>query len=93
MADTAPNYLSEILNRSPSRTGKPRDMGSDLARKIEHGCGKPRGWMDQDHSANHMPPADIAFINEVREDVAKYEVPDHIRQAVLTLLTSSPKKE
>lgn len=39
--------LSQIKNRSPhSRTGKPRSMGDDLARKIEARLGLPAGWMD-----------------------------------------------
>ncbi|OQS41149.1 hypothetical protein B0T39_09320 [Chromobacterium haemolyticum] len=49
VADTSPSYLSQILNRVPSRTGKPRDVGPDLARKLEQGCGKPMGWMDHPH--------------------------------------------
>ncbi|MGR2663657.1 hypothetical protein ACUXVY_18895 [Chromobacterium haemolyticum] len=49
VSDTSPAYLSQILNRVPSRTGKPRDVGTDLARKLEQGCGKPAGWMDHPH--------------------------------------------
>lgn len=48
-ADTDPNYISQIKTRVPSRTGKPRDIGSDLARKLEEACNKPRGWMDHAH--------------------------------------------
>lgn len=92
-ADTAAPYLSQIINRVPSRTGKPRDVGPDLARKLEEGCGKPTGWMDADHSANNLPTADAQFINEVRQDVAQYDVPEHVKQAILTLITSSPKKQ
>lgn len=39
--------LSQIKNQSPHhKTGKPRAMGDDLARKIEEKLGKPVGWMD-----------------------------------------------
>lgn len=51
-ASTAPSYISQILTRAPSRTGKPRDVGSDLARKLESGCGKPVGWMDSLHDGD-----------------------------------------
>lgn len=44
------SYLSQVLTRVESRTGKPRDIGSPVARKLEAGCKKPRGWMDHDHS-------------------------------------------
>lgn len=92
-ADTAAPYLSQIINRVPSRTGKPRDVGPDLARKLEAGCDKPIGWMDIDHSASTLPPEDARFISEIQQDVAVYAVPDHIKQAILTLISSTPKKE
>lgn len=39
--------LSQIKNQSPHhRTGKPRSMGDDLARKIEAKLDLPEGWMD-----------------------------------------------
>lgn len=91
-AETAAPYISQIINRVPSRTGKPRDVGPELARKLETGCGKPVGWMDVDHSANNLPPQDAQFLNEIRQDVAQYDVPDHVKQAILTLITSSPRK-
>lgn len=40
--------LSQWVNQSPdSKTGRPRVMHSDSARKLEVGCKKPNGWMDQ----------------------------------------------
>ncbi|SRR5690606_8094057 len=40
---------SQILNQSlGSKTGKPKQMGSPLARALEEACGKPIGWMDTD---------------------------------------------
>lgn len=39
--------LSQIRNQSPSsKTGKPRSMGDDIARKIEAALKLPTGWMD-----------------------------------------------
>lgn len=46
--NTAPAYLSQILNGAKSSTGTPRSVGSKLARKIEEAFGKPIGWMDQE---------------------------------------------
>jgi len=43
-ANTDPAYLSQILS-----TKNPRNMGDDVARHIEEGCGKPVGWMDKYH--------------------------------------------
>ena len=39
--------LSQIRTQAPhSKTGKPRVMGDDMARKIEDKLGLERGWMD-----------------------------------------------
>jgi hypothetical protein len=63
--DTQPAHLSQIRNRLPdSRTGKPKEMGDVIARRLETGMGKPRGWMDQTHEpkppgAEPEPPTGI----------------------------------
>lgn len=46
---TAP-YVSQLKKRVPLETGAPRSIGDEAARKLEHGMGKPKGWMDADHS-------------------------------------------
>lgn len=45
-------YLSQIRNQTPDqKSGKPREMGSKLARRLEaiKGHEKPTGWMDIEH--------------------------------------------
>ncbi|UXY13844.1 hypothetical protein N8I74_10970 [Chitiniphilus purpureus] len=46
--------LAQFLNlrdgAKDSKTGKPRGMRKETARKIEAGNGKQRGWLDIDHS-------------------------------------------
>ncbi|WP_148716851.1 S24 family peptidase [Chitinolyticbacter meiyuanensis] len=49
-ADTSASYLSQIITRVPSRTGKARDVGAKLARKLEAACGKHEGWLDVAHT-------------------------------------------
>lgn len=45
-------YLSQIKNQTPeSKTGKPKAMGDDVARKIEEAIGEPEGWMDVQHNS------------------------------------------
>ena len=52
LAETSPVYLSQLLNRAPDRkTGKLRQIGDDMARKLEAGCQKEIGWMDNIHHA------------------------------------------
>lgn len=50
LGGTSSVYLSQIKNQTPdAKTGKLRQMGDDMARKLEAGCGKPKGWMDNVH--------------------------------------------
>lgn len=54
---TSSVYLSQIKNRTPDKkTGKPRQMGDDMARKLEEGCVKERGWMDNVHALSKQYP-------------------------------------
>lgn len=49
---SSPQYLSSVRNSTPDpSTGRPREMGSKMARKLEDAFGKPRGWMDVEHPA------------------------------------------
>lgn len=51
----SPVYLSQIRSRAIDvKTGKPRNLGSAAARKLEKGMSKPVNWMDADHNAT--PP-------------------------------------
>jgi len=53
LCDLSPIYISQIKNRAiDAKTSKPRNLGSQAARKLERGTGKPQGWMDQDHSTH-----------------------------------------
>lgn len=40
-------YLSQCINRALTKSGQPRNVGAEVARKLETGMGKPAGWMDQ----------------------------------------------
>lgn len=56
-ANISPAYISQVKNQQPdSKTGKPKNMGDDVARKIENALGEKHGWMDQDHSVVHTSP-------------------------------------
>jgi hypothetical protein len=50
LVSTSPAYLSQIKNRVPdSKSGTPKAMGDELARRIEIAIGEPAGWMDAAH--------------------------------------------
>ncbi|WP_343927066.1 hypothetical protein [Pigmentiphaga daeguensis] len=40
--------ISQILNRWEGKTGKPKELGSAMARALEEAMGKEVGWMDND---------------------------------------------
>lgn len=46
--EKSPAQISQWINASKdSKTGKPRSMDRETARRIERALGKPDGWMDQ----------------------------------------------
>lgn len=57
---TSPVYLSQIKHQAiDAKTGKTREMGTVVARKLDKGCGKMPGWMDTDHSAPNVSLAPV----------------------------------
>jgi len=44
-------YLSQLMNKATDvKTGKTRQIGDDMARKLESGCSKEIGWLDNVHA-------------------------------------------
>lgn len=57
-AKTSAAYLSQIKNRTPdSKSGTPKTMGDDMARRIEAAIGEQPGWMDVPHGKGEQPRA------------------------------------
>ena len=53
----APSQVSQWVSRSAhSKTGKPRSIGSQIAREIETVLGLPSGWMDAAHGLMEPTP-------------------------------------
>jgi hypothetical protein len=58
--EISPSQLSQMRKASP--------IGEKLARQIEHHCGKPKGWLDEDHGGAEVPtPAEEHFLALARE--------------------------
>ena len=93
MAEVNAAYLSQVKSGSPeSKTGKPKTMGDDVARKIEDAIGEPEGWMDVSHemptdAANDAPAArigDLISAAEISELIELYaSASDSERRAML----------
>lgn len=58
--------LTIVKNRSVGSRGKPREMGSTLARKIEQGLGLDNGWMDTDHTGIVVESAEDDYEEGIR---------------------------
>lgn len=60
ISGVSPVYLSQIRTQAVDmKTGKPRQMGNQVARKLEVGCTKSAGWMDTDHSIQDVLSSDV----------------------------------
>ena len=64
---TAPAYISQIINSTIGRNGKPATVGTALARKIEKAFGLDHGYMDSLHidTDNQSIAERIKFDNNV----------------------------
>jgi hypothetical protein len=59
-ADTSPVYISMLRNCTvDKKTGRPREMGTAMARRMEKAAGMPAGWMDQAH--DDLSPAAVTL--------------------------------
>ena len=94
--DVTPAQISQWMTSAPdSKTGKPRTIGDEAARKIESGTNKPRGWLDHDHSGDKTAlPApsvpqrdfDLAAALEVVGMALAADMPDPVREDVADAL-------
>lgn len=92
--DRTDSTLSQIRTQAKhSKTGKPRVMGDDLARKIEATLGLAEGWMD-------TPPTYIELQGEddplskamlVLEKLPKDQIP--VATRLLTAIAQPEKKQ
>jgi hypothetical protein len=74
LSNTSPAYLSQIKNRTPdSKSGTPKTMGDDMARRIEAAIGEQPGWMDFVH---REPPADVDQLLELIPGAQRVRVID-----------------
>ena len=48
-AATSGSYLSQVRRQLPTAKGTPRNVGDELANKLEQAMDKPEGWMDEPH--------------------------------------------
>lgn len=67
------NYLSQVTGRGP----RPRNMGDQVARRLEVGMQKPVGWMDQQHNNSKIDDlSDDEQVSVLLEEFAKLSEED-----------------
>lgn len=77
---------SQILNGSlSSATGRPKEMGPTMARKIEAVLDKPQGWMD---TPPDVPPSTWPFtsISQQRFDLLPERIKGRVEERILALI-------
>ncbi len=75
--------ISQWKTSAPdSKTGKPRKISDDSARRIETVTGKPRGWMDS-------PPDADAALTAISQ---RYQDADATKKAALSDMASLPNE-
>lgn len=80
--DTSPSTLSQILG-----AGKIRNLGDELARRIEEKEGIPRGWLDQTHSGlttSEVSTRDTLRGNRLRQLLEKFKIHQGLTQKGLS---------
>jgi hypothetical protein len=91
LIDTKPQYLSQLVRRAPdSKTGKPRELGDDLARRIERRLAKPHGWMDTQHPHAGEKTAPYAVAHNLSHATAFHELHRITKDQLMTCDTAPP---
>lgn len=62
--DREPTQVSRFMGANPTK-----NIGDRIARHIESRCRKPKGWLDTDHSADHIEVAFTATPNDYEKSI------------------------
>lgn len=79
-AGTNDSTISHILISFQRSDGRVVKMGAELARRIEVGCGKPRGWMDVNH--DDQPENELIQLYDQMDDNMRELLLNHARLIV-----------
>ncbi|MFA5631483.1 MAG: hypothetical protein WC997_08235, partial [Porticoccaceae bacterium] len=62
-SDTSPSYINQIIRQLKTPNGTTRSVGTRLARRLEQGFAKPKGWMDEDHRGKSARVSDRSTLS------------------------------
>jgi len=77
---TSSSYLSQILIRFKNPSGSVREVGTELARKLEKGSNKPLGWMDVKHDEIDSLENEFRILYAAMSDEAKTALLEQARK-------------
>lgn len=70
--DTSRSYLSQIVTRFTYPSGVIREVGTELARKLEKGTNKPIGWMDVSHDNIDPTENELRLLYALMDEPARF---------------------
>lgn len=83
--------FSQIRNQAVhSKTGKPRVMGEDLARRIEATLNKPEGWMDTPPGYAEVEDQRISHVVKIMEAMPEWQRDQAVK--IVDTLAQPPAK-
>lgn len=84
---TSEKYLWQILNCVTYQgSGNSRAVGNSLAKKLENGCNKQPGWMDQPHDDEDLPDSAQRIIDATRQAVSAGRLSDTDAALIVAML-------
>jgi len=87
--ETSQVYISQLVNKTPdAKNGRPRQIGDAMARKLESGCNKPEGWMDNEPMAYNTH---ISQVLNIMENMPAYQQEQTLN--IVSALALTPRKD
>lgn len=68
-------------------------ISEESARGIEQKLDLTPGWLDRPSDDVGLSPEAAEFAERVRHELAERDVPEHMMETILTIISSSPKKK
>lgn len=82
-------YISQVLNRTPLPSGRPRNLGRRAIRSLEEHTGKYPGWMDEDH----RPKPETTLTPEENKLLINFRRASRRKQELLLGLAVLPERK
>lgn len=82
-------YLYQLLSGKSKTGGKNRSVGKKARDAITHAY---PDWFDT-HASGKARHGDQEFILRVEQEIARYEVPDQIKRAIITPIKDCPPRD